>query len=53
MTGESVDELQRDLDAARQLLQAGVLLAEAVLAGDDVRGDLQKWVDAVNRLNQP
>lgn len=53
MTGDTVEELERDLDAARQLLQAGVLLAESVLAGDDVRRDLQTWVDAVNRLNQP
>jgi hypothetical protein len=44
----SKDELLRENNELRQLLQAGVMLASAVLAGDDVADDLQTWIDAVN-----
>jgi hypothetical protein len=43
-----MDELERENDELRQLLQAGVMLAEAVLAGDDVDDELRKWIDAVS-----
>ncbi len=48
MGDRSTDELLRENDELRQLLQAGVLLASAVLAGDDVDADLQAWIDAVS-----
>jgi hypothetical protein len=42
------DELLAENNELRQLLQAGVMLANAVLAGDDVTDDLQTWLAAVN-----
>ena len=39
-------ELREEIDKLRQLLQAGVALASAVVAGDDVVAELEEWIAA-------
>jgi len=43
----TTDELARENDTLRQLLQAGLLLADAILAGKTVDAELRRWRDAV------
>jgi len=42
-----VGTVDDELNSLRQLLQAGVVLVSAMLAGDDVREELEEWVEQV------